>query len=58
MSCKLIVGNYDYVGIMFYGYPEYATEFDVIALGSLFNKEDEPSSLIPTNTLYNAFMDL
>lgn len=58
MSCKLSVGNYDYAGILFYGYPEYATEFDIIAPGSLFNKEDEPSSLIPTNTLYNAFMDL
>lgn len=58
MSCKLSVGNYDSVSIIIYGYPEYATEFDVIAPGSLFNKEDEPSSLIPTNTLYNAFMDL
>ena len=58
MSCKLNVGNYDNVGIIIYGYPEYATEFDIIAPGSLFNKEDEPSSLIPTNTLYNAFVDL
>lgn len=58
MNYKLNVGSYDDVVTMFYGYPECATEFDVIAPGSLFNKEDEPSSLIPTHTLYNAFMDL